>query len=63
MRRSIDPPIALVKWYHVTKWILEQVDNFPKNQRFIFGQIRSGDNHPPGTAVLRDYPVVRRSRL
>ena len=38
MRRSSDPPIVLVKWYDPTKWILERVDSFPKNQRFIFGQ-------------------------
>ena len=38
MRRSSEPPIVLVKWYDATKWILERVDNFPKNQRFIFGQ-------------------------
>jgi len=38
MRRSNDPPVVLVKWYDATKWILERVDNFPKNQRFIFGQ-------------------------
>ena len=33
-----EPPILLVKWYDVTKWMLERVDSFPKNQRFIFGQ-------------------------
>ena len=33
-----EPPILLVKWYDVTKWLLERVDSFPKNQRFIFGQ-------------------------
>jgi len=43
MRRSSgdsrnEPPILLVKWYDVTKWVLERVDSFPKNQRFIFGQ-------------------------
>ena len=27
-----------MKWYDVTKWLLERVDSFPKNQRFIFGQ-------------------------
>ena len=32
------PPILLVKWYDVSKWLLERVDGFPKNQRFIFGQ-------------------------
>ena len=29
--------MLLVKWYDFTKWLLERVDNFPKNQRFIFG--------------------------
>src|SRR5271170_1857770 len=43
MRRSginprQEPPILLVKWYDVTKWMLERVESFPKNQRFIFGQ-------------------------
>jgi len=33
-----EPPILLVKWYDVTKWLLGRVDSFPKNQRFIFGQ-------------------------
>ena len=33
-----EPPILLVKWYDVTRWLLERVDSFPKNQRFIFGQ-------------------------
>lgn len=28
----------MVKWYDLTKWILERVDSFPKNQRFVFGQ-------------------------
>jgi hypothetical protein len=27
-----------VKWYDVVKWLLERVDSFPKNQRFVFGQ-------------------------
>jgi hypothetical protein len=43
MRRSWvnprqEPPILLVKWYDVTKWMLERVESFPKNQRFVFGQ-------------------------
>ena len=43
MRRSShssgrEPPILLVKWYDVTKWMLERVESFPKNQRFVFGQ-------------------------
>jgi len=33
-----DAPVVLVKWYDWTKWTLERVDSFPKNQRFIFGQ-------------------------
>jgi len=35
---KIDAPIVLVKWYDWTKWMLERVDSFPKNQRFVFGQ-------------------------
>jgi hypothetical protein len=35
---KIDAPVVLVKWYDWTKWLLERVDGFPKNQRFIFGQ-------------------------
>ena len=33
-----EPPILLVKWYDVTKWLRERVESFPKNQRYIFGQ-------------------------
>jgi len=36
--RKTDPPVVLVKWYDLTKWLLERIDSFPKNQRFIFGQ-------------------------
>jgi hypothetical protein len=28
---------ALVKWYDYTKWVLDRVDGFPKNQRFVLG--------------------------
>jgi hypothetical protein len=28
----------LVKWYDWLGWLLDRVDSFPKNQRFIFGQ-------------------------
>ena len=38
MARKTDPPVVLVKWYDLTKWLLERIDSFPKNQRFIFGQ-------------------------
>ena len=30
-------PIVLVKWYDYTKWVLDRVDGFPKNQRFVLG--------------------------
>ena len=33
-----DPPVLLVKWYDVTKWLLDRVNSFLKNQRFVFGQ-------------------------
>ena len=36
------PPILLAKWYDYAKWIIERVDSFPKNQRFIFGQRLAG---------------------
>lgn len=31
------PPVLLARWYDHAKWLLERVDDFPKNQRFIFG--------------------------
>jgi hypothetical protein len=31
------PPTVLVKWYDWLRWLLDRVDSFPKNQRFIFG--------------------------
>ena len=34
---SGDVPIVLSQWYDTAKWILEKIDKFPKNQRFIFG--------------------------
>jgi len=30
-------PVVLVKWYDYTKWVLDRVDGFPKNQRFVLG--------------------------
>jgi hypothetical protein len=30
-------PIALAKWYDYVKWVLDRVDGFPKNQRFVLG--------------------------
>jgi hypothetical protein len=38
LRKSDEPPVLLVRWYEVVKWLLERVESFPKNQRFIFGQ-------------------------
>jgi hypothetical protein len=38
VRKSDEPPVLLVRWYEVVKWLLERVESFPKNQRFIFGQ-------------------------
>lgn len=38
MARQTDPPVVVIKWYDFTKWMLERIDSFPKNQRFIFGQ-------------------------
>ena len=32
-----DLPIALVKWYDYVKGVLDRVDGFPKNQRFVLG--------------------------
>ena len=31
-------PEVLVKWYDYANWLLDRIDAFPKNQRFIFGQ-------------------------
>lgn len=30
-----EQPVLLVKWYDYTKWLLERVEQFPKNQRFV----------------------------
>lgn len=38
VRKSDEPPVLLVRWYEVVKWLLERAESFPKNQRFIFGQ-------------------------
>jgi hypothetical protein len=37
MPKKSDAPVLLVRWYDYTRWLLERVDSFPKNQRFIFG--------------------------
>ena len=33
-----DSPKVLIQWYNYTKWMMERVESFPKNQRFILGQ-------------------------
>lgn len=38
MPRTSEPPIVLVKWYELTKWLLARIESFPKSQRFVFGQ-------------------------
>ena len=48
--RRNEPPIILVKWYDVGKWLLERVESFPKNQRFVFGQ-RLADRGKSGAVV------------
>lgn len=37
VERAGDEPVLLVKWYAYTKWVLERVDGFPENQRFVLG--------------------------
>ncbi|MBE34771.1 MAG: hypothetical protein CMI16_04315 [Opitutaceae bacterium] len=37
MARKPEAPVLLVRWYDHTKWILERVDSFTKNQRLVFG--------------------------
>lgn len=37
IRRDQNQPELLVKWYDYTKWVLDRVDGFPKNQRFFLG--------------------------
>jgi hypothetical protein len=38
MARPSEPPVLLVKWYDLSKWLLARVESFPKSQRFVFGQ-------------------------
>ena len=38
MPRISEPPIVLVKWYALTKWLLARIESFPRSQRFVFGQ-------------------------
>ena len=33
-----EAPVVLVKWYDYAKWVLERVESFPKNQRYVLGQ-------------------------
>ena len=34
----LDSPVVLVKWYDYAKWVLERVESFPKNQKYVLGQ-------------------------
>ena len=38
MTGASEPPVLLVKWYDLAKWLLARVESFPKSQRFVFGQ-------------------------
>ncbi len=38
MSRAVKQPVVLVKWFRVVMWVLDRVDHFPKNQRFVTGQ-------------------------
>ena len=48
MPRPSEPPIVLVKWYDLTKWLLARLESFPKSPRFVFGQRFAGPH--PGRA-------------
>jgi len=37
MNPQHNDPVLLVKWHETANWLLDKVDSFPKNQRFIFG--------------------------
>lgn len=36
-RLTPEQPETLVKWYDYTKWLLERVEQFPKNHWFVLG--------------------------
>ena len=38
MAAASEPPVVLVKWYELAKWLLARIESFPKSQRFVFGQ-------------------------
>ena len=33
-----EAPVVLVKWYDYARWVLERVESFPKNQKYVLGQ-------------------------
>lgn len=37
MNPQHNDPVLLVKWHETANWLLDKVDSFSKNQRFIFG--------------------------
>ncbi|GEM_PF-3695671 len=57
-------PVLLVRWYDYTKWLLERVDSFPKNQQFIFGTRLADAGHKQsrsarwGVQQCRQQPAV-----
>ena len=53
-----EPPILLVKWHDLTGWVLDRVEAFPKNQRFIFARIAS--TRPETIAARVGKPVTTR---
>ncbi len=45
---TLKPATAVrVKWYDYTKWLLERVDGFPKNQRFVLEIVRHQGKDEP----------------
>ena len=53
-----DLPIALAKWDDDVKWVLDRVDGFPKNQRFVLGT-RLADGVLGVMEVLAEATYVR----
>ena len=64
-----EAPVVLVKWNDYAKWVLERVESFPKNQRFVLGQRLSNQVmevleilvFPLGVKTVADPVVARRS--
>ena len=56
-----DQPLVLVKWYDYTKWVLDRVDQFPKNQRWVLGT-HHGSVQPEHLDAYLDEFVFRFNR-